>query len=60
MYAWSKCEHPGILGVLGFARFGNHILLVSPWMEKGSIPSYIAGNPLCNRLQMARTFFVFY
>lgn len=52
MYAWSKCDHPGILNVLGFARVGNHILIISPWMQEGSITSYIARYPLCNRLQL--------
>ncbi|EUC57529.1 tyrosine kinase catalytic domain protein [Rhizoctonia solani AG-3 Rhs1AP] len=53
LYAWTKCDHPGILKVIGFARIGGHILLVSPWMKNGSLMEYIAQRPAIDRLWLS-------
>ncbi|CAE6418559.1 unnamed protein product [Rhizoctonia solani] len=53
LYAWSKCNHPSILKNLGFARFGGHILLVSPWMKNGSLVHYLDENPQSDRLKLS-------
>ncbi|KAB5588077.1 Tyrosine kinase catalytic domain containing protein [Ceratobasidium theobromae] len=52
IYAWSKCDHSGILKMLGFARFANHILLISEWMEAGSLTQFIARDPTCRQLEL--------
>ncbi|KEP51384.1 tyrosine kinase catalytic domain protein [Rhizoctonia solani 123E] len=53
LYVWSQCDHPRILKFLGFARFGGHILLVSPWMKNGSLLEYIDHHPKSDRLQLS-------
>ncbi|CAE6440841.1 unnamed protein product [Rhizoctonia solani] len=53
IYAWSKCNHPGILQLYGFARYKEHILLISPWMKNGSLAHYITQHRKCNRLQLS-------
>ncbi|KAG8732056.1 hypothetical protein FRC11_000869 [Ceratobasidium sp. 423] len=53
IYAWSKCNHPGILPLFGFARYKEHILLISPWMKNGSLVHYIAKHPQRNRIQLS-------
>ncbi|CAE7148696.1 unnamed protein product [Rhizoctonia solani] len=40
LYAWSKCDHPGVLKALGFALIEGFILLVSPWMRNGPLSNY--------------------
>ncbi|CAE6418237.1 unnamed protein product [Rhizoctonia solani] len=42
LYAWSKCDHPGVLKALGFAFFEGFILLVSPWMRNGSLTDHLS------------------
>ncbi|CAE6407773.1 unnamed protein product [Rhizoctonia solani] len=51
IYAWSKCSHSNILQLLGFTRYKEHILLVSPWMKNGSLVQYIDQNPRFDRFQ---------
>ncbi|KDN47941.1 hypothetical protein RSAG8_03361, partial [Rhizoctonia solani AG-8 WAC10335] len=53
LYTWSKCDHPGILKVIGFARIGGHMLLVSPWMKNGSLMEYISHRPVIDRLWLS-------
>ncbi|KAG8681880.1 hypothetical protein FRC11_000561, partial [Ceratobasidium sp. 423] len=52
LYVWSKCDHPGILKVLGFAQIEGHLILVSPWMKNGTLMNHIALHPWINRLQL--------
>ncbi|CAE6511962.1 unnamed protein product [Rhizoctonia solani] len=51
LYAWSKCDHPGVLKALGFALFEGFILLVSPWMQNGSLTGYLVQSKPCARLK---------
>ncbi|KDN47940.1 hypothetical protein RSAG8_03360, partial [Rhizoctonia solani AG-8 WAC10335] len=51
LYAWSKCDHPGVLKALGFALFEGFILLVSPWMQSGSLSDHLMRSKTCARLQ---------
>ncbi|CAE7158657.1 unnamed protein product [Rhizoctonia solani] len=52
LYTWSKCDHPGVLKVLGFAVSDDSILLVSPWMQSGSLTRYLERNCVYDRLQL--------
>ncbi|EUC58536.1 tyrosine kinase catalytic domain protein [Rhizoctonia solani AG-3 Rhs1AP] len=45
IYKWSKCEHPNVLQLLGFAMFQGRIGLVLPWAEKGTVMSYFRARP---------------
>ncbi|KAJ1301963.1 hypothetical protein OPQ81_000800 [Rhizoctonia solani] len=42
IYALSKCNHPNILQLVGFAEYRGHLMLVSPWYENGSFSRYIS------------------
>ncbi|CUA74667.1 hypothetical protein RSOLAG22IIIB_11389 [Rhizoctonia solani] len=53
IYTWSRCKHPGIIPFLGFARHGECILLISPWMDNGSLADYIERYPRCNRFRLS-------
>lgn len=56
LYTWSKCDHPGVLKLFGFARFRGQVALISPWMTHGSLSIYITRQPLVNRLLLVGTF----
>ncbi|CAE6469036.1 unnamed protein product [Rhizoctonia solani] len=53
LYVWTKCDHPSILKVIGFARIGGYMLLVSPWMKNGSLMEHVAHCPGTNRLWLS-------
>ncbi|KAF8596585.1 kinase-like protein [Ceratobasidium sp. AG-I] len=53
LHAWSKCQHPNVLPLLGLAEFRNQIGMVSHWMQNGNLPSYIAKHPETDRFQMS-------
>ncbi|QRV98041.1 Ephrin type-A receptor 4 [Ceratobasidium sp. AG-Ba] len=52
VYAWSKCNHPGILPLYGIARIDEHLAIVSPWMKHGSLSSFLRRNSSFNRFQL--------
>ncbi|KAG9111308.1 hypothetical protein FRC07_008064 [Ceratobasidium sp. 392] len=52
LYTWSKCQHAHVAKLLGLAMFRNQIAMVSPWMENGSMMSYIERNPSADRCQL--------
>ncbi|QRV98477.1 Tyrosine kinase domain protein [Ceratobasidium sp. AG-Ba] len=54
IYAWSKCKHENILPLLGFAIFRGQLAAVSPWMEEGTLPSYLRRHPDTNKSQICR------
>ncbi|CAE6489328.1 unnamed protein product [Rhizoctonia solani] len=41
IYAWSHCNHQGVLPLLGFVCFQGQMALVTPWMGAGSLKQYI-------------------
>ncbi|KAG8723275.1 hypothetical protein FRC09_003987 [Ceratobasidium sp. 395] len=47
-YNWSKFKHPNILQLLGVARHGDEVVLVSPWVEHGTLLKYISRYPEAN------------
>ncbi|KAG8769417.1 hypothetical protein FRC12_004984 [Ceratobasidium sp. 428] len=46
---WSKLEHQYISKLLGLAQFRGQLAMLSPWAERGSLPLFLARNPLLNR-----------
>ncbi|KAG8717394.1 hypothetical protein FRC09_014354 [Ceratobasidium sp. 395] len=52
IYAWAKCDHPGILKFRGIARFRNQVAMVSEWMPNGSLSNYLRKRPSINRIQL--------
>ncbi|KAG9123474.1 hypothetical protein FRC07_014889 [Ceratobasidium sp. 392] len=41
LYAWSKCDHPNVLELLGLAEVRGQIAMVSPWMVNGDVGSFL-------------------
>ncbi|KAG8725114.1 hypothetical protein FRC09_008457 [Ceratobasidium sp. 395] len=52
-YNWSKFKHPNILQLLGVARHNSQVVLISPWMECGTLSEYILRYPGVNRCGLA-------
>lgn len=53
LYAWSKAKHENILELLGVAHFRGRIAMISPWMENGSLSSYLMGHPDADRCNLS-------
>jgi hypothetical protein len=52
LYNWSKAKHVNILELLGVAIFRDQLAMVSPWMENGTLSSYVSRNPGANRWEL--------
>ncbi|QRV83988.1 Ephrin type-A receptor 4 [Ceratobasidium sp. AG-Ba] len=52
IYAWSKCNHPGVLPLYGVVRMGEQLAMVSPWMTHGSLRNFLRTNPSFDRFQL--------
>ncbi|CEL54694.1 Dual specificity testis-specific protein kinase 2 OS=Homo sapiens GN=TESK2 PE=1 SV=1 [Rhizoctonia solani AG-1 IB] len=46
IYNWSKCRHPNVHELLGFAIFHGRIGMVSPYESNGNVRYYLATNRL--------------
>ncbi|KAG9127454.1 hypothetical protein FRC07_013637 [Ceratobasidium sp. 392] len=53
LYTWSKCRHRYIAPLLGLAEFRGQIAMVSPWMEKGDLRSYVNNSQNVDRLHLS-------
>ncbi|KAG8791764.1 hypothetical protein FRC12_008185 [Ceratobasidium sp. 428] len=53
LYAWSRCNHPNVLPLLGLVRFEGQIRMVSLWMENGSLPQYLKKHHDADRYDMS-------
>ncbi|CAE6510989.1 unnamed protein product [Rhizoctonia solani] len=49
LHTWSKCNHPNVVSLLGFAEFRGQIAMVSPWIDNGNLPTFLGKNPLVDR-----------
>ncbi|QRW03253.1 kinase domain protein [Ceratobasidium sp. AG-Ba] len=52
LYTWARLKHKNIVELLGFVEFRNHIAMVSPWMENGTLLQYIRRCPNVDRYQL--------
>ncbi|KAG9080510.1 hypothetical protein FRC06_006494, partial [Ceratobasidium sp. 370] len=53
LHIWSKCQHPNVLPLLGLVVFRNQVGMVSLWLERGSLPSYMGQTPEFDRCKMS-------
>ncbi|KAF8608218.1 kinase-like protein [Ceratobasidium sp. AG-I] len=53
LYTWSKCDHPGVLPLLGMARFRGCIAMVSPLMPMGQLGQYVIQNPSIDCIELS-------
>ncbi|KAG8737465.1 hypothetical protein FRC12_017156, partial [Ceratobasidium sp. 428] len=52
LHIWAKCKHRNVLGLLGVVVFRDRLGMVSPWMDHGSLPSYLSREPDTDRLDI--------
>ncbi|CUA69954.1 Tyrosine-protein kinase JAK3 [Rhizoctonia solani] len=52
LHTWSKCKHPNVLQLLGFAVFRDRIAMVSPWMNQGNLHRYLERTTGVNRCNL--------
>ncbi|KAI5120170.1 hypothetical protein M0805_008437 [Coniferiporia weirii] len=52
IYIWSKLDHPNILPLQGFIVERGLPLLVSEWMENGSVLDYVKCHPECDVMHL--------
>lgn len=55
LYSWSSLKHTNIVELIGLAQFRGQLAMVSPWMENGPLPEYIARHPDVDRYQLVST-----
>ncbi|EJC99208.1 kinase-like protein [Fomitiporia mediterranea MF3/22] len=48
LYVWSKLGHPNILPLRGFALEGAYPLVISDWMENGTLREYLRDHAECD------------
>lgn len=51
---WRRIQHDHILPLYGVAYDGEHVSLVSPWMENGNIIEYFRENPAASKILMLK------
>lgn len=58
MYAWSKLNHENLLPMLGGAieESTSKIYIVSPWIERGMVPTYLQNVERSHRTTLAGSF----
>ncbi|KAG8697578.1 hypothetical protein FRC08_006441 [Ceratobasidium sp. 394] len=52
IHAWSKCDHKNVLALFGLAQHRGRLAIISPWMENGTLPEYVAKRPEVDRLDL--------
>ncbi|KAJ1310557.1 hypothetical protein OPQ81_007287 [Rhizoctonia solani] len=53
LYIWSKCNHPNVLELIGVTQYRNQIAMASPWMEHGTLGSFISRHPQIDRYALS-------
>ncbi|KAF8600597.1 kinase-like protein, partial [Ceratobasidium sp. AG-I] len=49
---WSRLRHVDVLEFFGVASYNGQIVLISPWMENGSVSNFISKNPEADRYDL--------
>ncbi|QRV73805.1 Tyrosine-protein kinase [Ceratobasidium sp. AG-Ba] len=52
IHTWSKLNHPYVAKFLGLAQFRGQVAMVSPWAERGSLPTYLRAQHDVDRPQL--------
>ena len=51
---WNTLRHPNVLPLLGVTMTENRFVMVSEWMDNGSINVFVKAHPDMNRLKLVR------
>ena len=49
---WKQFKHPNLLPLLGATKTSHTLLMVSEWMEHGTIMDLVTACPKTNRLKL--------
>lgn len=49
---WRRLQHPHVLEFLGTYKWGEHLYLVTPFVENGTLLKYIETHPSINRVRL--------
>ena len=49
---WKQLRHPNLLPLLGATKSSDTLMMVSEWMENGTIMDFITACPQTNRLKL--------
>ncbi|KAG9100377.1 putative serine/threonine-protein kinase roco4, partial [Ceratobasidium sp. 392] len=52
VYNWSKSMYPNVVPLLGVTHNCGRILMVSPWMDCGTLPNHVSHCPDVNRFEL--------
>ncbi|KAG8770065.1 hypothetical protein FRC12_004537 [Ceratobasidium sp. 428] len=52
IHTWSRLKHDNIVELLGLAHFRDHLAMVSPWMDNGTLLEYLERNPAADRCRL--------
>ncbi|KAG8796567.1 hypothetical protein FRC12_019074 [Ceratobasidium sp. 428] len=52
LYSWSKLKHENVLELFGFAVLKEQLVMISPWMENGTLHSYTQEHPDVERWRL--------
>lgn len=53
--SWKTLHHPNILPLVGVTMTEKRFVMVSEWMENGSINMFVKANTGVNRLNLVRS-----
>jgi hypothetical protein len=56
MKLWERLDHDNVLPFLGIFIEGPYMYLISPWVEKGALPSYLSHNSKVDRIRLVSHF----
>jgi hypothetical protein len=51
---WKQLEHPNLLPLVGAKKASQTLIVVSEWMENGTVLEFINAFPETNRLKLVR------
>ena len=49
---WKQFEHPNLLPLIGATKTSHTLIMVSEWMEHGTIMDFVTAFPETNRLKL--------
>lgn len=53
---WKQFKHPNLLPLVGARKASHSLIMVSEWMEHGTIMDFIIAHPETNRLRLVSIF----
>ena len=55
---WKQFKHQNLLPLVGAKKVSHTLMMVSEWMEHGTIMDFIVARPETNRLRLVNNFWV--